>query len=125
MIGNNPEAAKFSGIKADKYFYPFHFKWFVLINCCSFFIRKIIQRKANIALGWGLVITMVVWRGLYLWWYGSIIGFFICLILGMVSFGLSLLNIPGVGIIIFTGLLLILTVSVTSFVKKFYQNKIS
>jgi hypothetical protein len=42
----------------------------------------------------------------------------------MVTFGLSLLNIPGVGIIIITGLLLILTVALSSFIKKFSENNI-
>ena len=65
-------------------------QWFVLINCCSFFIRKIISVKPNIALGWELeIITMVVFGGVYIYGgYGSIIGVFLSvLILGIVSFG--------------------------------------
>ena len=40
-------------------------------------------------------------------------------ILGMLSFGLGLINVPGVGIIIFTGLLLILSIGFPSFIKYF------
>ncbi|NCX68874.1 MAG: ABC transporter permease, partial [Betaproteobacteria bacterium] len=35
----------------------------------------------------------------------------------MLSFGLGLLNVPGVGIIIFTGLLLILSIGFPSFIQ--------
>ena len=67
MIGNNPEAAKFSGIKTDKYSLSFS-----LLSGCShqlllFFIRKIIQRKTQYCTRMGAwkLITMVVFGGVY------------------------------------------------------------
>ena len=70
--------------------------------------------------------VVVVFGGVYIYGgAGSIFGVFLSIIiLGMVTFGLSLLNIPGVGIIIITGLLLILTVALSSFIKKFSENNI-
>ena len=67
---------------------------------------------------------MVVFGGVYIYGgSGSILGVFLSIIiLGMLTFGLSLLNIPGVGIIIFTGLLLILTIALSTFIKN-YSNK--
>jgi rhamnose transport system permease protein len=62
---------------------------------------------------------MVVLGGVYIYGgSGTILGVVISIfILGMLSFGLGLLNIPGVGIIIFTGLLLILSIGFPSFVR--------
>ena len=129
LIGNNPETAKFSGIKTDRYvFILFSLSGLFSSIAALFLLGRLSSVKPNIALGWELeIITMVVFGGVYIYGgYGSIMGVFLSvLILGMVSFGLSLLNIPGVGIIIFTGFSLILTVSVTSFVNKFYQNNVS
>ena len=78
--------------------------------------------RPNIAFGWELqIITMVVLGGVYIYGgSGSILGVFISIIiLGMLSFGLGLLNVPGVGIIIFTGLLLIISIGLPSFIKYF------
>ncbi len=128
IIGNNPEAAKFSGVKTDRYiFILFSLSGLFSSIAALFLSGRLSSVKPNIALGWELeIITMVVFGGVYIYGgYGSIMGVFLSVLtLGMVSFGLSLLNIPGVGIIIFTGLLLILTVSVTSFIKKINQNKV-
>ena len=128
LIGNNPEAARFSGIKVDRYtFILFSLSGLFSSIAAIFLSGRLSSVRPNIAIGWELeIITMVVFGGVYIYGgYGSIIGVFLSiLILGMVSFGLSLLNVPGVGIIIFTGFLLILTVSITSFIKRFYQNRI-
>ena len=123
LIGNNPEAARFSGIKVDRYtFILFSLSGLFSSIAAIFLSGRLSSVRPNIAIGWELeIITMVVFGGVYIV-KSSIIGVFLSiLILGMVSFGLSLLNVPGVGIIIFTGFLLILTVSITSFIKKFYQ----
>ena len=78
--------------------------------------------RPNIAFGWELqIITMVVFGGVYIYGgSGSFLGVFISIIiLGMLSFGLGLLNVPGVGIIIFTGLLLIISIGLPSVIKYF------
>ncbi len=121
MIGNNPETSEYSGIKVKNYL-----KMLFVLNGLFSSLAAILLSgrlssiKPNIAFGWELeIITMVVFGGVYIYGgSGSILGVVISIfILGLVTFGLSLLNIPGVGIIIFTGLLLILTIAVTSYFK--------
>ena len=78
--------------------------------------------RPNIAFGWELeIITMVVLGGVYIYGgSGTIFGVFISIIiLGMLSLGLGLINVPGVGIIIFTGLLLIFSIGLPSFIQYF------
>ncbi len=121
MIGNNPETSEYSGIKVKNYL-----KMLFVLNGLFSSLAAILLSgrlssiKPNIAFGWELeIITMVVFGGVYIYGgSGSILGVVISIfILGLVTFGLGLLNIPGVGIIIFTGLLLILTIAVTSYFK--------
>ena len=127
-IGNNPEAAKYSGINVKKYtFILFTISGLFSSVAALFLSGRLSSIRPNIALGWELeIITMVVFGGVYIYGgAGSIFGVFLSIIiLGMVTFGLSLLNIPGVGIIIITGLLLILTVALSSFIKKSSENNI-
>ncbi len=124
-IGNNPEAAKYSGINVDRYtFILFAINGFFSSLAAIFLSGRLSSVRPNIALGWELeIITMVVLGGVYIYGgSGTILGVFISiLILGMLTFGLGLLNIPGVGIIIFTGLLLIISIGFPSFIKYFYN----
>ena len=125
-IGNNPEASKYSGINVNKYtFILFTLNGLFSSIAALFLSGRLSSVRPNIALGWELeIITMVVFGGVYIYGgSGSILGVFLSIIiLGMLTFGLSLLNIPGVGIIIFTGLLLILTIALSTFIKN-YSNK--
>jgi rhamnose transport system permease protein len=125
-IGNNPEASKYSGINVNKYtFILFTLNGLFFFFFALFLSGRLSSVRPNIALGWELeIITMVVFGGVYIYGgSGSILGVFLSIIiLGMLTFGLSLLNIPGVGIIIFTGLLLILTIALSTFIKN-YSNK--
>lgn len=122
-IGNNPDAAKYTGIAVDKYTIVLFAVNGLFSALASIFLSgRLSSVRPNIAFGWELeIITMVVLGGVYIYGgSGTILGVFISIfILGMLSFGLGLLNVPGVGIIIFTGLLLILSIGFPSFVKNF------
>ena len=120
-IGNNPDAAQYTGIAVDKYtFVLFTLNGLFSAIAAIFLSGRLSSVRPNIAFGWELeIITMVVLGGVYIYGgSGSILGVVISIfILGMLSFGLGLLNVPGVGIIIFTGLLLILSIGFPSFVR--------
>ena len=120
-IGNNPDAAQYTGIAVDKYtFVLFTLNGLFSALAAIFLSGRLSSVRPNIAFGWELeIITMVVLGGVYIYGgSGSILGVVISIfILGMLSFGLGLLNVPGVGIIIFTGLLLILSIGFPSFIQ--------
>lgn len=114
-IGNNPESAWFSGIAVNRY------RWFLftLIGVISalssiFLTARIGSTRPNIAMGWELeIITMVVLGGVNIMGgSGTIWGVFLSIFVwGMVSFGFSLHNVPGIVSSIFLGSLLILSIA--------------
>ena len=122
-IGNNPEAALYTGINVDRYtFVLFAMNGFFSALASIFLSGRLSSVRPNIAFGWELeIITMVVLGGVYIYGgSGTILGVFISvIILGMLSLGLGLINVPGVGIIIFTGLLLIFSIGLPSFIQYF------
>jgi len=111
----------YTGIAVDRYtFILFTLNGLFSAIAAIFLSGRLSSVRPNIAFGWELeIITMVVLGGVYIYGgSGSILGVVISIfILGMLSFGLGLLNIPGVGIIIFTGLLLILSIGFPSFMR--------
>lgn len=110
-IGNNPTAAKFSGIPVDRY----RLCLFTLNGAFAglaavLLTSRIGSTRPNIALGWELeVVTVVVLGGVsILGGSGTIPGVVLAvLVLGMFTFGLGLINVPGIVLSIFIGLLLI------------------
>ena len=77
--------------------------------------------RPSIAQGWELeIISMVILGGVSVWGgKGSILGVVLAaLVFGLVTFGLGLMNIPGIVMSIFTGALLILVVAVPALVKR-------
>lgn len=114
-IGNNSTAALFSGIKVPK----IKFLLFVITGIMSAvaaicLTSRLGSTRPSIAVGWELeIVTMVVLGGVsILGGSGSIVGVFIAaIIMGMVTFGLGLLNVPGIVMSIFTGLLLICVIA--------------
>ena len=77
--------------------------------------------RPSIAQGWELeIISMVILGGVSVWGgKGSILGVVLAaLVFGLVTFGLGLMNIPGIVMSIFTGLLLILVVAVPALVNR-------
>ncbi|MEL6296921.1 MAG: ABC transporter permease, partial [Pseudomonadota bacterium] len=110
-IGNNPTAALFSGIRVRRV----KFILFLLTGLMSglaaiCLTSRLGSTRPSIAFGWELeVVTMVVLGGVnILGGSGSIPGVVIAaFVMGLVTFGLGLLNVPGIVMSIFVGLLLI------------------
>ena len=113
-IGNNQTAALFSGIRVGRV----KFVLFLLTGLMSgvaaiCLTSRLGSTRPSIALGWELeVVTMVVLGGVnILGGSGTIPGVVIAaVIMGMVTFGFGLLNVPGIVMSIFIGLLLILVI---------------
>jgi rhamnose transport system permease protein len=114
-IGNNVTAARFSGVRVER----IKFTLFCLTGLMSgvasvLLTSRLGSTRPSIALGWELdVITIVVLGGVsILGGAGSIIGVVIAaFIMGLVTFGLGLLNVPGIVMSIFIGTLLIVVIA--------------
>ena len=114
-IGNNATAAQFSGVRVDQ----IKFVLFCLTGLMSGIAAVLLTSRLGstrpaIAQGWELeAITMVVLGGVsILGGAGSIIGVVLAaFIMGLVTFGLGLLNVPGIVQTIFTGGLLIVVIA--------------
>jgi rhamnose transport system permease protein len=114
-IGNNETAARFSGVRVDR----IKFVLFCLTGLMSgvaavLLTSRLGSTRPAIAQGWELeAITMVVLGGVsILGGAGSIIGVVIAaFIMGLVTFGLGLLNVPGIVMSIFIGGLLIIVIA--------------
>ncbi|MGJ8529987.1 ABC transporter permease [Maritalea sp.] len=110
-IGNNPTAALFSGIRVQRV----KFILFLLTGLMSgiaaiCLTSRLGSTRPSIGVGMELeVVTMVVLGGVnILGGSGSIPGVIIAaFVMGLVTFGLGLLNVPGIVMSIFIGLLLI------------------
>ena len=114
-IGNNDVAAQFSGVRVDR----IKFILFCLTGLMSgiaavLLTARLGSTRPSIAEGFELeAITMVVLGGVsILGGAGSILGVVLAaLIVGLVTFGLGLLNVPGIVMTIFTGSLLIVVIA--------------
>ena len=110
-IGNNPTAALFSGIRVQRV----RFILFLLTGLMSgiaavCLTSRLGSTRPSIATGWELeVVTMVVLGGVnILGGSGTIPGVVLAaFVMGLVTFGFGLLNVPGMVMSIFIGLLLI------------------
>ena len=110
-IGNNATAAQFSGIRVQRV----RFILFLLTGVMSgvaavCLTSRLGSTRPSIATGWELeVVTMVVLGGVnILGGSGTIPGVVLAaIIMGMVTFGFGLLNVPGIVMSIFLGALLI------------------
>lgn len=115
-IGNNPEAARFSGIAVDRY----RLALFVLTGAMAglaawLLTGRIGSTRPNIAMGWELeAITMVILGGVGIaGGTGTILGVMLSVLtLGALTYGLSLANVPGIYMTIVVGLLLLATIAV-------------
>ncbi|MCW5720208.1 MAG: ABC transporter permease [Devosia sp.] len=126
-IGNNATAAQFSGVRVDR----IKFVLFCLTGLMSglaavLLTARLGSTRPSIAQGFELdVITMVVLGGVsILGGAGSIIGVVIAaLIIGLVTFGLGLLNVPGIVMSIFTGSLLIVVIALPILYKMWKERR--
>ncbi|WP_425292641.1 ABC transporter permease [Agrobacterium larrymoorei] len=122
VIGNNPFAARFSGIPVERV----KFILFLLTGLMSgiaavCLTSRLGSTRPSIAQGWELeVVTMVVLGGVsILGGSGTIGGVVIAaFVMGLVTFGLGLLNVPGIVMSIFVGLLLIITIAIPIVVRR-------
>ena len=111
LIGNNATATLFSGINVNRV----KFVLFLLTGLMSAIAAicltsRLGSTRPSIAFGWELeIITIVVLGGVnILGGSGTIVGVFIAsFVLGMVTFGFGLMNVPGIVMSIFVGLMLI------------------
>jgi rhamnose transport system permease protein len=115
VIGNNPMGALFSGVRVAR----LRFILFLLTGLMSgiaavCLTSRLGSTRPSIATGMELeIITMVVLGGVnILGGSGSIMGVMLAaFIMGMVTFGIGLLNVPGIVMSIFLGLLLIAVIA--------------
>ncbi|MBO3761369.1 ABC transporter permease [Ciceribacter sp. L1K22] len=125
VIGNNPLAARFSGIPVERV----KFILFLLTGLMSgiaavCLTSRLGSTRPSIAQGWELeVVTMVVLGGVsILGGSGTIVGVVIAaFVMGLVTFGLGLLNVPGIVMSIFIGLLLIITIALPIVARRIKQ----
>jgi rhamnose transport system permease protein len=121
-IGNNPEVARFSGIAVNRY----RFVLFSVVGLAAglasvCLTSRLGSTRPSIAVGWELeIITMVVLGGVsILGGVGSILGVVLAaLLMGLVTFGLGLLNVPGIVMQIVVGSLLIVVISIPGLLQR-------
>lgn len=114
-IGNNPVAAQFSGVRVGRIKFILFCLTGLMAGVAAVLITaRLGSTRPSIAQGYELeVITMVVLGGVaILGGAGSIAGVVLAaFIMGLVTFGLGLLNVPGIVMSIVIGLLLITVIA--------------
>ncbi|MBB4121950.1 ABC transporter permease [Martelella radicis] len=110
-IGNNATAARFSGIRVGRVKFLLFLMTGVMSGMAAICLTsRLGSTRPSIAFGWELeIVTMVVLGGInILGGAGTIIGVVLAaFIMGLVTFGFGLMNVPGIVMSIFIGLLLI------------------
>ena len=114
-IGNNPVAAQFSGVRVGRIKFILFCLTGLMAGIASVLITsRLGSTRPSIAQGYELeAITMVVLGGVsILGGSGTIAGVVLAaFIMGLVTFGLGLLNVPGIVMSIFIGSLLIVVIA--------------
>ena len=110
-IGNNPIGALFSGIRVARVKFILFLMTGLMSGIAAICLTsRLGSTRPSIAFGWELeIVTMVVLGGVsILGGSGSIVGVVIAaFVMGLVTFGLGLLNVPGIVMSIVIGALLI------------------
>lgn len=122
-VGANPIASRFAGVPVNRY----RFALFALTGLFSglaavLLTSRLGSTRPSIAQGWELeIISMVILGGVSVWGgKGSILGVVLAaLVFGLITFGLGLMNVPGIVMSIFVGALLILVVAVPALLGRF------
>jgi rhamnose transport system permease protein len=121
-IGNNPEAARFSGIAVDRYRLALFMLTGAMAGMASFLLTgRIGSTRPNIATGWELeIITMVILGGVSIAGGAGTIGGVLLAVLtmGTVTYGLALANIPGIYMTIVIGVLLLVTIALPRLLRR-------
>lgn len=114
-IGANPVAARWSGVPVERYkFGLFAATGLFSGLAAALLTSRLGSTRPSIAQGWELeIISMVILGGVSVWGgKGSIGGVMLAaIVLGLVNFGLGLLNLPGIVMSIVAGALLIAVVA--------------
>ena len=126
-IGSNPTTALFSGIRVDRIrFWLFVLMGFMAGLAAVLLTGRIGSTRPNIALGFELeVVTMVVLGGVSIsGGAGGIPGVALAVfVLGFTTFGLSLINVPGIVISILNGVLLIVSIATPALVRRVMRGR--
>ena len=126
-IGNNSTAALFSGVRVGRVKFILFLLTGLMAAIASICLTaRLGSTRPSIALGWELeVVTMVVLGGVnILGGSGTIPGVVLAaLIMGMVTFGFGLLNVPGIVMSIFIGLLLISVIALPILYRRFRRSR--
>ena len=115
-VGANPVASRFAGLAVNRYRFALFAATGLFSGLAAVLLTsRLGSTRPSIAQGWELeIISMVILGGVSVWGgKGSILGVVLAaLVFGLITFGLGLMNIPGIVMSIFTGSLLILVVAV-------------
>jgi rhamnose transport system permease protein len=126
-IGSNPIAARFSGIRVDLIRFLLFATSGLLSGLAAVLLTaRIGVVRPNIALGWELdIVTMVILGGVAITGgIGSIPGVVLAvLVLGFATFGLTLLNVPGIVINVLLGCLLIGSIALPILIRRALQRR--
>jgi len=126
-IGNNPVAAQFSGVRVERIKFILFCLTGLMAGIASVLITsRLGSTRPSIAQGYELeAITMVVLGGVsILGGSGSIPGVVLAaFIMGLVTFGLGLLNVPGIVMSIFIGSLLIVVIALPIVWNRFFSSR--
>jgi rhamnose transport system permease protein len=128
-IGSNPVAARFSGVPVNR----LRFLLFVVSGILSGLAAALLtarlgSMRSNIGIGWELdIVTMVILGGVSIaGGVGSIVGVVLAvLVLGLVTFGMSLNNIPGQVVSVYIGALLIAVIAIPRIVERLRRRGMS
>jgi rhamnose transport system permease protein len=114
-IGANPIAARWSGVAVNRYRFGLFAATGLFSGLAAVMLTsRLGSTRPSIAQGWELeIISMVILGGVSVWGgKGSIAGVMLAaIVLGLVNFGLGLLNLPGIVMSIVAGTLLIVVVA--------------
>jgi rhamnose transport system permease protein len=121
-IGNNPLAARFSGVKVRKIKFILFLATGVASALASIMLTsRLGSTRPSIALGWEMaVVTMAVLGGVDInGGSGRMLGVVIAaFVMGLVTFGLGLLNVPGTVMNIIIGAMLIAVIAIPRIARK-------
>lgn len=126
-IGNNPTGAWYSGINVKRH----NLALFALVGLMAglaavLLTSRLGSTRPTLAMGWELaVVTMAVLGGVnILGGSGSMPGVIIAaFLMGLVTFGLSLLNVPGIVMSVIIGAMLIVVISLPIMARRMLQRR--